>query len=168
MGLNHTQHPVVEPCLVQDFEGRQVVQIACGEANYALTKDGDVYAWGLYGNKIVTVPKLILKKSNLRSISTSLNSLAAAVDNTDRVWLWNPNPRPTVSLHDTSDNTEFPKIPEPFSALKQRYVSDVCVGNRTLFALGKDIMIQKVDRSKQTSQCAVPLSEEPEFMAHTP
>ena len=103
----------MEPSQIQELDN--VVQIAAGEANYALNKQGDVYAWGLYGNKVMKGPKQILEKSNIRSISTSFGSLASAIDNTDRVWLWNPNPRSVVSLHDTSDNTDFPKNPEPFS-----------------------------------------------------
>ncbi len=40
-------------------------ELACGESNYALTVDGDLYVWGLYNEILIKSPSKLIENSDL-------------------------------------------------------------------------------------------------------
>lgn len=53
------------PVLHHFFNKKQVVDIACGVANFALTESGDVYVWSIHNSEIYRTPKLLIESSGL-------------------------------------------------------------------------------------------------------
>lgn len=52
LGLGELSEDVAELTAVKALQEREVVQISCGEAqSFAVTKDGEVYAWGMGSNQ---------------------------------------------------------------------------------------------------------------------
>jgi len=44
---------------------KDIIGIACGDSNYAVAKNGDLYAWGLINDEIVKTPIKISQKTDL-------------------------------------------------------------------------------------------------------
>ncbi len=66
---------------------KDIVALACGEANYAVAKNGDLYAWGLLDGKVLKNPVNIAKKTELDSIASSKTGYSAGVDKYNRLWV---------------------------------------------------------------------------------
>jgi alpha-tubulin suppressor-like RCC1 family protein len=58
--LGLSKHQSVDPPIKNSFLSKKdIVDITCGEANYAVAKNGDLYGWGLISSETVKTPTKI-------------------------------------------------------------------------------------------------------------
>jgi len=73
--------------LVTALENKRVKELACGESNYALTVDGDLYVWGLYNEIFIKSPSKLIENSDLVQIVSSSDKFTAAIDKFHKLWV---------------------------------------------------------------------------------
>jgi alpha-tubulin suppressor-like RCC1 family protein len=69
------------------FKSKDVMELACGVANFAITNNGDLYVWGLYNETHIKIPTKLIENSDLNKIVSSISSFTAGVDKFSRLWV---------------------------------------------------------------------------------
>lgn len=67
--------------LVESLSDKLVSEISAGESTFAITSEGELYAWGLYNLQVYRAPTLVTEiQKPVSSISQSFYGVTAVVD----------------------------------------------------------------------------------------
>lgn len=87
LGIARPNNNIVDPpSLNTFFDGKDVKELTCGEANYAIAKNGDLYVWGLYNDNLLKTPTRLIENCDLDKIVSS-SSFTAGIDKFHRLWV---------------------------------------------------------------------------------
>ena len=89
LGIDSETAQINAPTVIEFLTGKFIEDISCGESSFAVSKKGEMFAWGLYNYQIYRKPFVPTSMSRpIGYVSQSFYGMSAAIDVDDKAWFW--------------------------------------------------------------------------------
>jgi alpha-tubulin suppressor-like RCC1 family protein len=112
---------------------KNIQKISCYNSSLAISREGNMYLWGVGVFGEYVLPTLVTSIPNLIVGGDIGRSMGAAIDNTGMVWVWGENIKGELGVGDYSARVN----PYPLVNLKGKEVQSLAIGHKFTIALGK-------------------------------